>query len=388
MAQQTTTQPTASQLSQMNMTARQAVLHQAVDMMQQVYTTTISSNVAGTVLNIQPRPVGLIKRFIVEVAATLAGTAGVTHTLTAFGVANLLSSVILTDLSNNQRINTAGWHLMAISSAKARQAFGSALYSDTPLGYGDNFQATMQAPLSITGAGSVTVNAMFEIPVTYSDFDLRGAIFASTTNATMNLQLTVNPNIFVSSTADATLAVYQSNGATLGTVSSMTITVYQNYLDQLPVSKSGYVLPLLDLSTNYLLTNTALTGLVVSQDFPVPYPNFRDIMSTTAVYDNNGVLNTGSDINYFSLTTANFTNVFKYDPNIPSLLARQRLQDDFPKGMYYFDHRRKPINTNQYGNMQLNLNPSAVTAGASLLIGWEMLAFTNNVTQAGSLAAS
>lgn len=380
-------QPSAATLQQVNMQARQLVTQAGIDMWQAIYTNTITTG-PGSVLNIPIRNVGLIKRFMVEIRAIVAGSAGPTHTLQPLGPANFFSQVVFTDLSNQTRINTAGWHLMAVSTAKRRNVFGSAQTTDTPLGYGNNFTQVMQAPSTITAtAASPNVFAMFEIPIAYSDRDLRGAIYANVTNATMNLQLTVNPNMFaINTVTDAVLAMYKSSTGVLPTLPSFQITVYQNYLDQLPQGKNGVILPMLDLSTAYLLNNTSVSGLVANQDNPIPYANYRDFMSTTLIYDNSGVLNTGSDINYAALQSANYTNIFKLDPYMAALMARLTIGDDYPVGTYYFDHRNKPISTIQYGNMQLVINPSTVTGSGSVFyVGYESLALINMITQAGSL---
>jgi hypothetical protein len=180
--------------------------------------------------------------------------------------------------------------------------------------------------------------------------------------------------------------VYQSSGADLGTVGSVSYTIYQNYLDQVPMSSNGPILPLLDLSTAYLLNNTSVQGLTAGQDFPIPLANFRDFMSVFAIYDNSKVLNPGTDVNHVGLQSANFTYILKYDPYMSALLTRNMIGDDFPKGTYYFDFRNKPVATIQSGNMQLIINPSAVTdATANVLLGYEMLALINQVTNAGSL---
>jgi len=375
---------------QANMMARREVIKSAVDMWLPIAQQTYNTGV-GTVINIPLRNVGLIKRLVVRVAATVQANA-LTFNLTKLGAANFFSNITFTDLSNQQRINTAGWHLMAVSSAKRRRVYAAAVTTDTPLGYGDNFTSVMAAPSSITtNPANPNVFAYFEVPFAYTDMDLRGAIYANVTNATMNLQLTVNPNLFVSSSADPTLAMYQGTTTAAGLLPSFQITVLQNFLDQLPVAPAangqpgGVVLPLLDLSTAYLLNNTPVGGIVANQDNPLPYANFRDFMSTTLIYDNNGTLNVGSDINYFALQSANYTNIFKLTPFDSAFLTRLILGDDMPNGMYYFDHRTKPISTIQYGNMALVVNPSSAPAGTSVLVGYESLALINQITQAGSL---
>ena len=374
-----------------NMAARNAVLASAIDMLQPIYQTTLSGTIPGQVLNIPLRNVGLIKKLIVKVSFTIAQAVAETHTLTANGLANIFSNITFTDLSNQQRINTSGWHLHLLASARRQSIFGAAFTTDspgagtiaTPAGLGSNF-LVVYSPSVVTT--SVNCNFYYEVPIAYSDYDLRGAIYASVVSATMNLQLTLNPNFELPNTAtDTTNAVYQSSNAVMANLSNFTIQVYQNYLDQLPIGKNGVVLPILDLSTAYMLNNTTVTGMVANQDLPIPYANFRNFMSTIAIYDNAGVLNTGSDIAYWALQSANYTNIWKIDPRTSALLTRQIINDDMPKGVYYFDHRRRPISTVQYGNMSLVLNPSAVTPGASVFIGYEALGIINMVTQAGSL---
>jgi hypothetical protein len=247
------------------------------------------------------------------------------------------------------------------------------------------------APATIAAAANSTVRMVYEVPLAYSDDDLRGAVYANVVNATMNLQLKINPTPVVVNTVDSTFAVYTSDTAlNAGTLlTNVTVTVYQVYLDQLPIGNKGVVLPVLDLSTVYELKNTNFTALTVGQDFPIPYANFRDFLSTTAIFNNNGILarNAGTDINYWSLQSANFTNLWKIDPLLAAQFARQLIQTDLPKGAYYFSHRRKPISTTQYGNMNLILNPSVVGAATGYVqIGWEDFALVNTLTSAGSLA--
>ncbi len=371
-----------------NAYARQLVLQNAVEATQVISNLTYTGG-AGQIITVPCRNVGFVKKFLVEVQATIAGTAaGPTHTLTKIGAANFFSNITLTDLSNQQRINTAGWHLQAVQSAKYRFPYAAAITAtDTPMGYGNNFQAVMQAPVTITGTVAATnCNMMYEVPVTYSDTDLRGGIFAGVVGATFQLQFTVNPNLCVASTADAVLSMYQSSSAVVATLSSCTIIVHQVYLDQLPMGNKGPILPLLDMNVGYMFNSTSLAGLVANQDNQLQYANFRDFMSTTLIYDNAGVLNAGTDVTYFALQTANLVNIFKVDANIVALWNRLRMSIDFPSGMYYFDHRNKPISTVQYGNMALVANLSSVTNSTSnILIGWEALAQFNQVTGAGSL---
>lgn len=369
---------------QVNAFVRNSIIQNAVEMTNIIYNNTLTGTLAGQTINIPVRPVGLVKRFIVEINGTFAQGAAEVQNLTKFGLANCLSAVTFTDLNNQQRINTSGWHLHFLGTARHQRAFGAAVPNDGPCAIGSNLNV-ISAPPSVTLAK--TFRMQYEIPLAYSDYDYRGAIYAGTVNAVMNLGLTLNPNFSIASTGDETLAVYKSATAQIGVLSAVSITVYQVYMDQLPVTKNGPALPALDLSQAYTLNNTALTGMTVGQDFPVNFANQRNFQSAFLVYDNVG-LNPGTDINTLALQAANYTNLFKYSPQYNGLLTRNLIRDDFPPGCYYFDFRKKPINTIQYGNMQLLMNPSAVTSSASqVLAGFEAMAQVNVLVQASSLPA-
>ena len=401
MAQAMSAQQQAQMAYQQNMAARLAVLQMAQNMWQIISTTTVALPAYGTVFNIPIRQVGLTKRFLVEVAFTFAQSAAETQTLSKLGPANIFSNITLNDLSNYTRVNTAGWHLFMLACMKqafftgpagqgkqdfqpAPSVFGTAYTNDSPI-QAKAGAAVISAPTPVTVAQSGRM--FFEVPVSYSDSDLRGAIYTSVVSATMYLQMTLNPNFAVGSAGDDTLAVYKSSTATdLGKINSMTITVYQNYLDQIPLGQNGPVLPAQDISKMYLLTNGSFTGLVGGQDFPITFPNFRAWQSLMAIYDNVGVTSYGTDVSMFQLQTANLANIRQIDPFTQLLFQRMMLKNDFTAGAYYFDFRDKPINTNQFGNMQITIRPSASTG--TLFVGYEGIGIANQVINAGSIPSN
>lgn len=378
-------QQQAMNANQLNSAIRGLILNNSIERVQNIFSATIDPS-KQNVIDITPRMVGLIKGFYVDVEIDFTVAAGAALALTDYGAANALQQIVFTDLQNNTRVQTSGWHLHAINTARMRNPFGSALTPDAfPVKYGVNWDV-ISAPASPAAASSATVKMRYFVPLAYSDHDLRGAVYAGVTNATMNLQLQLaNAQQFAVAAANATLACYSGNTAVLN---NYRVNVYQLYLDQLPVAQNGQILlPPMDLSTVYELKNTALTSMTANQDFPVSYANFRRFLSTTAIYDNGGTLGNGSDINYWSLVTANYTQIFKVTPFEQALFTRNRIGVDYPKGTYYFDHRNKPIDTIQYGNVELNLNAKTVNAGARLLVGFEDFATINTVTGAGSLPA-
>jgi hypothetical protein len=377
----------AAQMQQIiaqNAAQRQWCIKNGVAMSQIVDTRTLTGTPNGQQPVILLRPVGLLKSVIVQVDFDIAQTAAETLTRTALGPANIFSNITFTDLNNNQRISTPGWHLTSLATMRRGSAFGAVYTNNSPYGMGaDNYSAIL-CPATVSTTQHVRM--FYEIPVAYSDYDLRGAIPLNVTGATAQIQLTVNQNLVAASTTtDATESVFQSSTTAQAVPTNFKITTYQNYLDQIPSAN----LPILDLQTVYQLQYTSLQGLAAGQDFPIQYGNQREFYSTTVWFDQNGTLNPGSDVNYFALTTANFTNLWKKSPQKAALDTRLAIGNDTPLGMYYFDHRKAPINTATFGNMQLVINPLSVAgANTSLVkVGWEFFTMVQLATRISSLAA-
>jgi len=390
------------QMQQANQAAEMLIRQMGVKMIQQIYSQTV--NPANTpVLYVQPRPVGLVLGFIVEVNATLAQP-DAAYALTSFGPANALSQIRFDDLSNVTRIQTTGWHLHCINSAKGQVPYAAVRTNTSyPVAFGNTFGgnlASNQAQNVIQAASTYDathyaqgVQMMYWVPMAYSSQDYRGAYYANVVNANAQLQLTINPSnqAFVAATANPVNAVYQSTAGTTGAWgTSFTVNVYQVWMDQLPVANGAPVLPQWSLAVIYDIKNSSNPGVTANQDFPVSYSNWREFLSTTAIYSNpnSGVMPTaGSDINYWALQQANSTNILKYTPKYNGLFARSIIGDDFPTGVYYFDSRNKPISTVQFGNQQLILNASTVNSGAQVLVGFEAFSYQNTIVGAASLSS-
>lgn len=405
--------------SQINTAARYAIKARGVRMRQQIFSQTVTPSAQPTV-TVNPRNVGLINGFWVKVVATVNNASGETANLTDFGPTNILSQIQFIDLSNNYRIQTMGWHLAMVNAWKARRPFLSALIGnggtntgsqttgvapaiDDPINFGSNW-TLISAPKTITTGNTGTVTMWFWVPLAYNPDnpqvpDLRGAVYANVVNATMQLNLSFcgqfGTSVCAANGGDQTLAMYvqAAGGGTAAsvTLSSATITVYQDYWDQLPTGPQGILLPILDLSTIYELKYTNVNNMTAGIDFPYQFANFRDFFSACAVYVNNGssgARGTGADINYWALQSANFTNITKDEPSLVAGLTRNHIGADLPPGTYFFDYRTKPISTTQYGNMELILNAITATNNPYMLVGVEDMAIVQQLSMAGSLAAS
>lgn len=365
-----------------NMARRQIVLGNSVKMTQLIASQSVNPN-NQAILNIAPRNVGLILGFIVEVEGSVTNGAANVATRTGLGSSNIVTNFTFTDLNNIQRINTRGSFIALLNSAKQGFGFGGAYAPNLPMNYGNNW-GPFKAPATIAAEADADLKHTYFIPLAYSSADLRGAIYAAIVNATMNLQITLADDAGLRNGPFA--GVYTGND-NLGWDGNVTVNVYQVYLDQLPVANGSPVLPMMDLNTIYDLKYTTQTGLAVGQDFPIPYANFRQFLSTTPVFVNGTALNSGSDVNYWALQAANNTQLKRVSADIAALEARQTFMADPPPAVYYFDHRDKPIDTISFGNMELVLNASTVNANAQIVVGYESFQTPQATAIAGSLPA-
>ena len=106
------------------------ILQVGEDMTQPIASGTIVPNGNNNTVNIPMRQVGYTRGFIVKITAAFKNTdTSVDATLTEFGAANIISNFTVTDLDNYQRINTSGWHMAMLNTAKEGWPFGAALLS-------------------------------------------------------------------------------------------------------------------------------------------------------------------------------------------------------------------------------------------------------------------
>lgn len=373
-----------------NLMARRALIPgpntQTVRRVQQIASVSSALYVAGQALtfNVQPAPVGIITKFVLEISASIGIGNAETQTRVQNGPAAILSNVTYIDTSNLTRINVPSWYLHHLATIRRRHVFNSAYTSDTPTGFGNNYNINT-SPASLTTAppanNAPNLRFFVEVPLAYGMDDLRGAVNGNYINATQQLNLTVNPNFFVTSTDTVNIAEagYQSSSAQLGKIGFIQIIVYQEYIDQW----QGLALPQIDLATQYLLQVTGGYVPVANTDLVIPYANFRSYLSTIIRYNNNGVFNAGTDINYLAVRAANATDLVHYDPYYSAAHTRMQINDDPPAGYYYISHRHKPLFTNQFGNISLIAQASSVGGlNSSMTVGYEQLALMTQIAGA------
>lgn len=336
------------------------------------------------VLTPQPVPVGLVTKYYAEIIITISNpSAGSALTRTPFGPFNVLSGISYTDPTQTNRISTTGWHLASVCAMRRKRVPGAALTTDSPSGFGATL-SPIAAPSSIAANSNGTVRVIYEIPLSVGRNSLRGGVVAGTVFSNQQVQLTINPNLVATGT-DPLAAVYTGAAAAPNQPTMTgTLNFYQEYWDQYSKSLLNPLAP--DLSTIYELKSSLFTPLVAGQDNYFRYNPLREYWSTVMAFDNAGVMNPGTDVNYFKLQAANQTTFWQRSPNVQSYMTRNAIGDDPPAGVYLFDTTDDPIVTAADGNTVLILNPSSVTSGASVTIGWEDIGIASVLATAPTLA--
>jgi hypothetical protein len=273
-------------------------------MCQVIYNKTFADPTAEPVASINPKMVGLTTHFIVKVTAKVTNTGLVTSiTPTDMGPANMLSKISFTDLENFERISTPGWHLALVNTVKNRRSFGAAMLGaseDSPLGLGANW--TVQSAPAVATADDDIWTFWYLVPLAYHDNDLRGSIWLNVTGATPQLNLSFNQTPFAAAPTDDT--GYCGTGNT-GTLTNVSVKVWQYYLDQIPRGQNGLpILPVQDMATIYELRSAVYTGMPVSTETGYDYSNWRDYVSTIACYFD-GAARLTTNVNNWKLTAAN-----------------------------------------------------------------------------------
>lgn len=393
----------AAQAFAANLSIRKAWLSSSAPLIQAVaYAAPTYTSGSATTVNLLGSATGLIRKFYLVVTGTINSTSGTFIPSPPFGMANLLSNITFTDLNTRVRHNTTGAHMHMIQAARRGWVAGMALVkgamSETAGAtgngcfWGANYFAN-NAPTTMTGGAPQNFQWTWEIPVAYTDTDLRGCIWANQVTANNLISCTINPNFFAQAApADVSGSAYNSAtalGTALPTLTNLKFTLYQDMFVQGPQdSKNNILLPQVDMAYSYNLLMVPAQALQANSDnvfFAAPN---RQILSHMLFWDNY-LYNTapaGSDVTAIKIQVANSLVVRQMEPGILAYWTRNLLGTDMPAGSaggtgttktdfttYYIDTRRRPLNVQTSGNVGLYFNPNTVQGGAALNLGYEYL---------------
>jgi hypothetical protein len=376
--------------AQQTQLARQSIWQNAKPILQRVTSKTFTTVAAGgNTMAVNPLQIGFLRRFIIEVTGTITNTtttggANITLTRTPNGVDNLISNISFNDFTGNPRHNCSGRSLSYVEAMKYRRIPGAAYTSDSVSGFGSNV-ASNACPATIApnagGTASATVTRVYELPIMQDDGrQMAGGLWLGVNNQSTLLNITLNPTPIAQATGDVLGAIYVgSAGVAAGTLTNVTVNVYQDYWNNVPTDKSGNpILPVNDLQTAYMITETN-SGLTFSVGQPSSwnYPTFSKLLGTYLAFNNGATgsadLYPGTDLTQIALVVSNYSIIKQYDPNVLDRITRDIMGTSFPLGQYAISSRMHPLDVSQYPSLQLQLTPSVANAGAYALITTELL---------------
>jgi hypothetical protein len=318
---------------------------------------------AGSVIRAKLFNVGILTglRFQISQPVTIGVAAATASQKAPY---NLINNVQVTDYNGTARANLSGFALWALNSYRRRAPFGLNNESET---------AVMSNPVVPTAVGNGTVSFYGEIPIAYdAQNDLRGAILAQTAVGDMYATFTLNPTLLAQGDVDA---VYTGAGTTTVVENGdCSITIWQDFLLPQAVNTKGQIpLPALDLATVYELAGNIITtdNIIENAQKLINYPNLRSVYGSYINFVNNKSLAAVGSLGSMQII-ANGNNVIR-DETEGSKYFEQRnyLNGDLLPGVFAWLHRKRPIETALFGNVQAGLTPIVALTNPYMEVTWE-----------------
>lgn len=326
------------------------------------------SGISGQTGSISLDRAGIFRKLRVQVKVVIANSTAAAIALTPSPVApyNVFNILSYKDFSGETRTNSHPAFIELVNNMKRGRPSNKIAAN---LENSTISSLLFNIPTSIPATGSETLTYEQEFPLEYGMGNFAGAVLAQTSNAQHTLNMTFAPALVGT---DPWLYPYVGASVPAGiTVSSVTVTVYQEYIQ--PASLAN--LPLLDLTTVYSILGNATdaSNLVANTWKYIDYPVSRTILSTAIAFDNGATaLNPGTDIAEFGIVNGGTL----YPANMNTQYFLQRMRDalgaDSAAGLYYLGSRVKPIDTSMYANVQYRFKPTAVSSGSYMAYGFEM----------------
>jgi len=295
--------------------------------------------------------------------------------------------------ANYNRINTTGWHLYTLASSARQIVLRRGVFVGMlPLHLGSNLPSGITAHQAVNaGTGAKTFRMFFELAGgLIRTWIYAGPIYSAVVNATWQVSYTNQPEFLCSERALIQRLRRSShrrgNRRFLSAVTVKCIRfIWINCLSRLngqPILP--YFRPSYRLSVARIPSVQGLTvGRISPSNIRTPY-----ILSVTALYDNGGQQNAGTDINYIGIQAANL--VFLLQGRSAGNLtqnAQHHWRGFATQAPIAWKPRMSPINTTGGWHIAVVIKSERwFNAPANVMIGWEMLAVINSV--AGGIVAT
>lgn len=300
----------------------------------------LSGSPVSKMLTLYPTCSGIQQYMTLRVYGKIKNSGATIASRTEYGAANLLDNIAYTDPFGIDRTSIDGIGLELMNLGRQRDPIGAISTIDN--NYGVNFRAwgSDVMPPTIAAGATVDFSHTFILPFAYSNADQRGAIMANQagSNQLLRIQFPDKGTAFKLPTDNSLKALYTSTAVnmTFEELNYELVTATKNY--GIDVAN----LPVEDFATSYILQGGAYTGMAAGSDFKIPYQAGRSHVRTFAVYDNGGILNTGSDVNSLTLLFGGSQDVMRLSPELHNLESKWSFPCGLPAGTYYQTHEDQP----------------------------------------------
>lgn len=267
---------------------------------------------------------------------------------------NLIDTFTLRDYANLTRLQMTGLQLWLRNSIhRGKTAYGAVSLAEGAAG--TNFAyPTSDTQGAIAAASSATVQFFMRIPVSVGDMNTVGAM----------LMQAITGQVFAEATiaADSTTGGFDSPFTGNYSITDVSVQFVQSYLQP---QGPNPILPYQDLSTVYELNGKQpdTTNLAVNLPKYINFPDARIVHGMYLIFANGGY-NYGSDLASLKIRVSGNTYIRTDPPTEWIMNLREDLGADLMPGFYFFSSSRVPVITNLLGQVQFELTPSLVNAGA------------------------
>lgn len=308
----------------------------------QSYLGASSISLGGTT-RVKLDPIGLITSILAKVTLNITISTS-PASLSPIAPYNFVTGIRLTDTTGIDRVSCPGHLLWALNCLRKKT-----------IEYGDT-GVMFSSPSLPTSIGTHTITFFLDIPVSYRDDDLKGALRAD-----------VSGDIYIAFDWATTLvdngnseSVYNGSSTSSVTLNSGSVELRQRYL------QSSLTLPDVTQLIHYIEGNLRITdGLVANTERLISYPTSRAIVGAGLVFLNNGAMNE-SDLGTLRFVTGP-SEVFRYDNETAYAVQRDMLYGStLPQNVLILRHDL-PVETRLTRQNQIGFTPASAVAGNTFL---------------------
>lgn len=267
---------------------------------------------------------------------------------------NLIKRFTLRDYANLTRLQFSGLQLWLRNSIhRGRTAYGAVSLAEGEAG--SNFSyPTSQSSGAIAAASSGTVQFFMRVPVSVGDMNTVGAMLMQAITGQVFAEAEIAPN----SASGGFDQPFTGNYS----ISNVSVQFVQSYLQP---QGANPILPYQDLSTVYELNGNQPDSSNLAVGLPkfINFPDARIVHGMYLLFANGGY-NYGTDLTSLKIRVSGNTYIRTDPPTEWIMNLRDDLGADLMPGFYFFSSSRVPVVTNLLGQVQFELVPSSVQAGA------------------------